>query len=114
MKEHLEKLSTDDIHNLMMLWMAGLPEQRKEAGMNEPPKQMRKRWRMGQIKKAMKEKSKKSAKRAKDDLEATLRSVHKTQERAHVGSWKCTLAGNMSLGSAWQQDLLYHAAFGSM
>ena len=114
MKEHLEKLSTDDIHALMTQWMAGLPEQRKEAGMNEPPKQMKKRWRIGQLKKAMKEKSKKSAKRAKDDLEATLRSVHKTQERAHVGSWKSTLAEHMSLGSAWQQDLLYQAAFGSM
>ena len=114
MKEHLEKLSTDDIHALMTQWMAGLPEQRKEAGMNEPPKQMKKRWRMGQVKKAMKEKSKKSPKRAKDDLEATLLNVHKTQERAHVGSWKRTLAGEMSLDSAWRQDLLYHAAFESM
>ena len=93
-------MDIDDIHRLMSEWMTASPKSRKERGMNEPPKHMIKRWRTGQLKKAMKEKKSKSVKKAKSDLDVLLQNAELVQKQSHANEWRYTCYDSMCLGSA--------------
>ena len=104
MEDQLRKMEIEDVHLLMSEWMTASPDTRKERGMNEPPKQMIKRWRTGQLKKAMKEKKSKSAKRARTDVELLLQSAELVQVRSRTNEWRSTRYKDMCLGSERERE----------
>ena len=101
MEDALYKMEVEAIHQLMSERMTASPSTRKDRGMNDPPKHMIKRWRMGQLKKAMKEKKSKTVKRAKTDVEVLLQSAELVQRHSHANEWRSTPYDSMCLGGTF-------------
>ena len=72
-KDEVETMSEEDVHQLMKLWMMGSSSDRAHLGLNTPPKHIRRLWRIGQLKRAKKDKRQKTPKAAKTDMDELIK-----------------------------------------
>jgi hypothetical protein len=87
-KDEVETMSEDDTHQLMELWMMGLSSDRKQMGFNTPPKHIRRLWRIGQLKRAKKDKRQKTPKAAKTDMDELIKRAAATDHAETLRSWR--------------------------
>ena len=58
--EDLETMTEDELHELMQAWMNSSSDMRASTGMNKPPKQLRRQWRIGQLMRAKRQRRQKT------------------------------------------------------
>ena len=96
-KDEVETMSEEDIHLLMKLWMMGSSSDRTHTGFNTPPKHIRRLWRIGQLKRAKKDKRQKTPKAAKTDMDELIKRAAATDHAETLRSWRRIFSSQMSL-----------------
>jgi hypothetical protein len=94
-KDQVETMSEEDIHQLMEPWMMGTRNDRTNLGFNAPPKHIRRLWRIGQLKRAKKEKRQKTPKAAKTDMDELIKRAAATDHAETLRSWRKILCLHM-------------------
>jgi hypothetical protein len=87
-KDEVETMSEEDIHLMMKLWMMGSSTDRTHTGLNTPPKHIRRLWRIGQLKRAKKDKRQKTPKAAKTDMDELIKRAAATDHAKTLRSWR--------------------------
>ena len=87
-KDEVETMSEEDIHQLMKVWMMGSSNDREHLGLNTPPKHIRRLWRIGQLKRAKKDKRQKTPKAAKTDMDELIKRAAAMDHAASMRSWR--------------------------
>ena len=100
-------MTEDELHELMQAWMNGSSGMRASTGMNKPPKQLRRQWRIGQLKRAKRQRRQKSTKAAKSDMDDLLSRAATTDATNEKRSWRSKLYLTMLLGWSLRVEINY-------